>query len=78
MRPKGRIFIGCIPIFANIIIKFIGFPTFASIRPHKKAVKKIEAEGAKEKRLLLKLGNAIGLLVALKQGLALLIELVFL
>ena len=50
MRPKGRIFIGCIPIFANIIIKFIGFPTFASIRPHKKAVKKIEAEGAKEKQ----------------------------
>jgi hypothetical protein len=31
------------------------------MRPHKKAVKKIEAEGAKEKQLIPKLGNAIGL-----------------
>ena len=48
-------------IFANIIVEFIDFSTSASVRPHKKAVKKIEAEGAKEKRLLLKLGGAIGL-----------------
>jgi hypothetical protein len=47
-------------IFAFNTTEFLGFPTFASVRPHKKAVKKIEAEGAKEKRMLLKLGDAIG------------------
>jgi hypothetical protein len=47
-------------IFANIEIESIGFPTSASVRPHKKAVKKIETEGAKEKQLLPKLGGAIG------------------
>jgi hypothetical protein len=59
---------GIFRISANIIIEFIGFSTFASVRPHKKAAclparqgKKNEAEGAKEKQLLPKLGNAIGL-----------------
>jgi hypothetical protein len=33
----------------------------APIRPHKKAVKKIEAEGAKEKQMLLKPGFAVSL-----------------
>jgi hypothetical protein len=41
--------------------KFAEFTTSASVRPHKKAVKKIEGEGAKEKQLLLRLGGAIGL-----------------
>jgi hypothetical protein len=48
-------------ILANITIEFIGFPTSASIWPHKKTVKKIEAEGAKEKQLLPKFGRAISL-----------------
>jgi hypothetical protein len=38
-----------IKIFALHRVKFTGFSTFASIRPHKKAVKKIGLEGAKEK-----------------------------
>jgi hypothetical protein len=42
-------------------IKILPFPTFASERPHKKAVKKNETEGAKEKQLLPKPGSAIGL-----------------
>jgi hypothetical protein len=41
---------GAFQIFANIITEFIGFSTSASVRPHKKAVKKNEAEGAKEKQ----------------------------
>ena len=40
--------------FAFNLIKRLGLSTSASKRPHKKAVKKIEAEGAKEKRVLLK------------------------
>jgi hypothetical protein len=48
-------------IFVLSKIKFVGFSTFASVRPHKKAVKKIEAEDAKEKQLLPKLGSAMGL-----------------
>jgi hypothetical protein len=43
-------------IIAFNMSNLIGCLTSASIRPHKKAVKKIEAEGAKEKRMLLKLG----------------------
>jgi hypothetical protein len=62
---EGEKLRGChtdaIQIFAFKIIRTIGFSTSASIRPHKKAVKKIEAEGAKEKLLLLKLGSAIRL-----------------
>jgi hypothetical protein len=50
---------GIFQIFDFNKIEFWGSSTFASVRPHKKAVKKIEAEGAKEKQLLLKLGNAI-------------------
>jgi predicted xylose isomerase-like sugar epimerase len=42
-------------------IEPLGFSTSASVRPHKKAVKKIEAKGAKEKQLLLKPGSAIRL-----------------
>jgi hypothetical protein len=42
-------------------IKLLAVTTFASVRPHKKAVKKIEDEGAKEKQLLLKLGDVVGL-----------------
>jgi hypothetical protein len=41
---------GVFQIFVNIVIEFIGFSTSASVRPHKKAVKKNEAEGAKEKQ----------------------------
>jgi hypothetical protein len=52
---------GVFHIFTLNKIKYLGFSTSALIRPHKKAVKKIEAEGAKEKLLLLKLGNVIGL-----------------
>ena len=52
---------GAFQIFAFRTIELLGFSTFDSVRPHKKAVKKIEAEDAKEKRLLLKLGNDIGL-----------------
>jgi hypothetical protein len=52
---------GVFQIFVTIIIEFIGFSTSASVRPHKKAVKKNEAEGAKEKQQLPKLGSAIGL-----------------
>jgi hypothetical protein len=52
--------LGVFQTFAFNIINLLGFSAFASVRPHKKAVKKIEAEGAKEKRLLLKLGGAIG------------------
>ena len=47
--------------FAFNLIKLLGLSTSASKRPHKKAVKKIEAESAKEKQLLLKLGGAIGM-----------------
>jgi hypothetical protein len=65
-------------IFTNILIEFIGLPTSASVRPHKKAVKKNEAEGAKEKRMLPKLGHFLSPKVALGQGSALLLELVFL
>ena len=39
--------------FVVITIELLGFSTSASVRPHKKAVKKIEAEGAKEKQLIL-------------------------
>jgi hypothetical protein len=46
-------------IFAFKIIEFMASPTSASVRPHKKAVKKIEAEGAKEKQMLLKLGGIL-------------------
>jgi hypothetical protein len=46
-------------IFFFKIIGFIGFSTSASVRPHKKAVKKIEDEGAKEKQMLLKLGGIL-------------------
>ncbi len=35
--------------FALSKIKFLGISASASVRPHKKAVKKIELEGAKEK-----------------------------
>jgi hypothetical protein len=52
---------GAFQILAFNTIELLGFLTCASVRPHKKAVKKIEAEGAKEKRLLLKLDYAIGL-----------------
>jgi hypothetical protein len=41
-------------------IELLAFTTSASVRPHKKAVKKIEDEGAKEKQLLLRLGGAFG------------------
>jgi hypothetical protein len=52
--------VGAFKIFAFNTIKLVGFSSSASVRPHKKAVKKIEAEGAKEKRLLLKPGSDIG------------------
>jgi hypothetical protein len=55
------LFAGAFQIFAFNIIEFVEFSTFASVRPHKKAVKKIEAEGAKEKQLLLKFGRIIGM-----------------
>jgi hypothetical protein len=48
---------GVFQIFDNLIIEFIDFSASASIWPHKKAVKKIEAEGAKEKRMSPKLGR---------------------
>ncbi len=48
-------------VFQIFAFRKARFSTFASVRPHKKAVKKIETEGAKEKQLILKLGNAIGL-----------------
>jgi hypothetical protein len=51
---------GAFQIFALNIFEFIEFSTSAPVRPHKKAVKKIEAEGAKEKQLLLKLGSVTG------------------
>jgi hypothetical protein len=51
---------GAFQIFAFNTTELLGFSTSASVRPHKKAVKKIEAEGAKEKQLLPKLGSAIG------------------
>ena len=51
---------GAFQIFAFRTIELLGFSTFDSVRPHKKAVKKIEAEGAKEKQLLLPYGCAIG------------------
>ena len=41
---------GVFQIFANLIIEPIYFSAPASVGPHKKAVKKIEAEGAKEKK----------------------------
>ena len=40
-------------LFAFKVIDLLGFSTSASVRPHKKAVKKLEAEGAKEKQLIL-------------------------
>jgi hypothetical protein len=52
---------GCISSFRIHKIKFLAFSTSASIRPHKKAVKKNEAEGAKEKQLLPKLGYILSL-----------------
>jgi hypothetical protein len=48
-------------IFTFNTIELLEFSTSASVRAHKKAVKKIEDEGAKEKQLLLKLGDAISL-----------------
>jgi hypothetical protein len=60
------------------MIEFIDFSASASVWPHKKAVKKIEAEGAKEKRMLPKLGRFLSLQVAQKPGFEQKIGLVFL
>jgi hypothetical protein len=48
-----KFYMGAFQIFATIIIELIGFSTSASVRPHKKAVKKNGAKGVKEKQLLL-------------------------
>jgi hypothetical protein len=56
----GLALLGVFQLFAFDTIDLLGFSTSASVRPHKKAVKKIEAEGAKEKQLLPKPGSAIG------------------
>jgi hypothetical protein len=48
---------GAFQIFAFTKTELLEFSTSASVRPHKKAVKKIETEGAKEKQLLPKLGS---------------------
>ena len=69
---------GVFQIFIFKTIELLGFSTSALVRPHKKAVKKIEAERAKEKQLLLQFGTAIGPQVLLKLGFILQMELVFL
>ncbi len=46
-------------ILAFNTIELVEFTTSDLVRPHKKAVKKIEAEGAKEKQLLLKHGGIL-------------------
>ena len=51
---------GAFQIFIIGTIKLLRFSPFASVRPHKKAVKKIGTEGAKGKQLLLKSGSVIG------------------
>jgi hypothetical protein len=58
---SGPFAMGLFQVFANIIVRLMWCsPTSASVWPHKKPVKKIEAEGVKEKQMLLILGAIFG------------------